>query len=86
MEFMTMFFIIAGFCGLILQYWKNEAPFSLLTELFGIGGIVTTIQEYTGGTMEETPALVIIIAMVGVMIWSSWNLVLIFMPNKIKRR
>ncbi len=80
-----MFFVVAGFGGLILQYWKNEPAFSLITELLAVGGLVTVLEEYTGGTMEQTPALVFVIAMIGVMVWSAWNMVLYYMPNK-KRR
>ncbi len=85
MDFVTVFFVVAGFGGLILQYWKNEPAFSLITELLAVGGLVTVLEEYTGGTMEQTPALVFVIAMIGVMVWSAWNMVLYYMPNK-KRR
>ena len=86
MDFVTVFFVVASFGGLILQYWKNEPAFSLLTELLAVGGLVTTLEEYTGGTMEQTPALVFVIAMIGIMVWSAWNMVLHYMPNAKKRR
>lgn len=82
MDFVTIFLLCASFGGLILQYWKNEPAFTLLTELLAVGGLVTVIQEYTGNTLEETPALVFVIAMIGVMVWSAWNMVLYYMPNK----
>lgn len=85
MDFVTVFLVVASFGGLILQYWKNEPAFSLLSELLAVGGLVTVLQEYSASTLEETPALVFVIAMVGVMIWSSWNLVQYYTPGKKKR-
>lgn len=86
MDFITVFLVVASFGGLILQYWKNEPAFSLITEILAVGGLVTVIQEYTASNMEQTPALVFVIAMVGVMIWSAWNMALYYMPNGKKRR
>ena len=77
--------LVGSFAGLILQYWKNEPAFSLLTELLAVGGLITVLDEYTGNTLEQIPALVFVIAMIGVMVWSAWNMVLYYMPNK-KRR
>ena len=85
MEVLTLFLVCAGIGGLILQYWKNEPAFCLLTEILAVGGLVTTLDEYTASTIGSTPALVIVIAMVAVMIWSAWNMALFYMPNK-KRR
>lgn len=85
MEIVTIFLLVGSFAGLILQYWKNEPAFSLLTELLAVGGLITVLNEYTGNTLEQTPALVFVIAMIGVMVWSAWNMVLYYMPNK-KRR
>lgn len=82
MEITTIFFICAGFIGLVLQYWKNEIPFNLLTELLALGGLVTVLDEYTGGTLADTPALVLVVSMVGVMVWSAWNMVNAYLPNK----
>lgn len=85
MEIVTIFLLVGSFGGLILQYWKNEPAFSLLTELLAVGGLITVLDEYTGNTLGQTPALVFVIAMIGVMVWSAWNMVLYYMPNK-KRR
>lgn len=86
MEFVTIFLVCGGFAGLILQYWKNEAPFSMLTELLALGGLVCVLDEYTANTLADTPALVLVVAMVGVMVWSAWNMVNAYWPVKKGRR
>lgn len=85
METITLFLVCAGIGGLILQYWKNEPAFNLLTEILAVGGLVSALDEYGANTMGETPALVLVIAMVSVMIWSAWNFVRAYTPSN-KRR
>lgn len=85
MELITIFFLCASIGGLILQYWRNEPPFCLLSEIFSVGGLVTVLNDFGNNAIEEAPALVLVIAMIGVMVWSAWNMVNAFMPNK-KRR
>ena len=85
METITLFLVCAGIGGLILQYWKNEPAFNLLTEILAVGGLVSAMDEYGASTMAETPALVLVIAMVSIMIWSAWNFVRAYTPSN-KRR
>lgn len=86
MEFITIFLVCCGFAGLVLQYWKNEAPFCLLTELLALGGLVCVLDEYSNSMLADTPALVLVVAMVGVMVWSAWNMVKSYWPVNNKRR
>lgn len=86
MEGITLFLVISAFAGLILQYWKKEAPFSLLTELLALGGLVAVIDDYNNTLMGSTPAFILVVAMIAVMIWSAWNYIVIYWPDKTKRR
>lgn len=86
MEVLTMFFICVSIAGLVLQHWKNIPPFCLLTILLALGGLVCTLDEYTKTALEEYPALILVIAMVSIMVWSSWNLVNAYLPNRKNKR
>ena len=86
METITILLVCGAFLGLVAQYLIKEPPFYLMSELLGLGGIVSLIDEVNANTLGDTPAMLLIIGMVSIMIYSTWGLVNYYAPNGKKKR
>lgn len=82
MEDITLVFWCAGLIVLVLQYFIKAPPVYLLGEVFGVGGLVCTVNEANAGVLDSSTGLLMTIAMVVVMIYSAWNLIGYYWPGK----
>lgn len=85
MEVITVFLVVASLTGLIVQYLIKAPPFYLITELLAVGGLVTVLNDYDAGAFDQYSALVLVIVMVAVCIFSAWNFVNYYMLDNRRR-
>lgn len=82
MEDITLFLWIGAISVLILQYYVHVSPIYFLGELLGIGGLTVTLQEVEAMTLSDNVGLVMTIAMIIVILYSTVNLMDHFWPVK----
>lgn len=82
MEDITLFFWIGGFLALALQYYVKVPPTYFIGELLGIGGLVRTFTEVENQTIGDDVGLLMTIAMIIVILYSTINLVGHYWPVK----
>ena len=82
MEVITVFLIVSALAGLIVQYLIKAVPFYLISELLAVGAIASVIDEYTALAIDETSALVVVVVMLAVCIFSAWNFINYYWPSK----
>ena len=82
MEDITLFLWISGFIALALQYYVRVPPAYFIGELLGIGGLVCTFNEVNAETLSTDIGLLMSIAMLIVILYSTVNLVGHYWPVK----
>ena len=82
MEDITLFLWIGAISVLILQYYVHVSPIYFLGELLGVGGLTVTLQEVEDLTLSEDVGLVMTIAMIIVILYSTVNLIDHYWPIK----
>jgi hypothetical protein len=82
MEVITVFLIVSALAGLIVQYVIKAVPFYLISEILAGGGVVAVIDEFNGGALDQNSALVLVIVMLAVCIFSALNFVNYYWPAR----
>lgn len=84
MEDITLFLWIGGLIALVLQYYVRVTPIFFIGELLGIGGLITTFQEVDAQSIGTDVGMLMTIAMIVVILYSTVNLINYFWPTKNK--
>lgn len=82
MEDITLFFWIGGLIALLVQYYVRASPIFFIGELFGVGGLVCTLQEVENEVITGQSGTFMAIAMIVVILYSTVNLINHFWPTK----
>lgn len=85
MEDITLFLWIGGLIALALQYYVRVSPIFFIGELLGIGGLITTFQEVDAQSLGADVGMLMTIAMVVVILYSTLNLINYYWPTSEKR-
>lgn len=67
---------------LVIQTYLRAPSIMFLGELFGIGGLITVLDEVNEATIGNEVGMVMVIAMVVVIIYSTINVVFYYWPDK----
>ena len=82
MEPITVFLVVSALAGLIVQYLIKAVPFYLISEILAGGGVASIITDFNGGSIDEISALVLVIVMLAVCIFSALNFVNYYWPAR----
>lgn len=82
MEDITLFLWIGGLIALLVQYYVHASPVYFIGELFGIGGLVCTLQEVENEALTGEIGSFMALAMIIVILYSTLNLITHFWPTK----
>lgn len=82
MEVITVFLIVSALAGLVIQYVIRAVPFYLISEILAGGAVASVINEFNGGALDQNGALVLVIVMLAVCIFSAWNFVNYYWPAR----
>ena len=82
MEDITLFLVVASLVGLVVQYWLKTPPMYLITSILAVGGLASVIDDYTANLLTDTPAMVLTIVCVAVVVFSVINYVNYYMPSR----
>lgn len=82
MEDITLFLWAGSMAVLIIQFYVRQLAVYFLGDLLGIGGLVSTINEVTNETLATNIGLVMTIAMVIVILYSTMAIMFSVWPDK----
>lgn len=81
MEDITILLVVASMVGMCAQYWIKTPWMYLLTMILSVGSLASVIDDYVGGFITDTPAMVLVIVSVAVILFSTMNYVNLYMPK-----
>lgn len=84
-EDVTILLIVASCLGMCAQYWIKTPWMYLLTSIMSVGMLTSVLDDYTGGVIGDTQAMVLVIVSVSVILFSMMNYVTNYLPDKKKR-
>lgn len=82
MQDITVLLVVASLVGLVVQYWIRTPPMYLITSILSVGGLASVIDDYTADLLADTPAMILTIVCVSVVVFSVINYVTYYMPGR----
>lgn len=81
-EDVTILLIIASCLGMCAQYWIKTSWMYLLTMIMSVGMLTSVLDDYTAGVIGDTPAMVLVIVSITVILFSTIHYVNEYLPDK----
>lgn len=80
-EDITILLVVASMLGMCAQYWIKAPWMYLITTILSVGMLTSVLDDYTASLIGDTPAMVLVIVAVTVILFSVMNYLNSYLPK-----